>query len=348
MKLLLFVLFLGLVESKSPRQHRHVNRASTSLKRTIDYDALKQQQLLYFCMQKDGVDVLQEYLTFRNNPKKRKSEIAANHEKIVRKLSSSNNSKVSKCMKDYVSKEAERQAQIDQRRAEDRKKMTPAARRAFDQVNKILDDGSLTIKEEVKRVRKIGLALKGKDRFDLITCNTLYKLDRLAALEDPYDYLIPDMSRDYPLLTTTVKELNLELLYYCLRLGGRLNEYWSIERKAGLKMIDVWNKEQAFFKKLISNDENAYCYNNYLKREKERRSLQNKERKSLAAKMSSGTKRTYKKINGIRDELELTIDEHIQKIKKIERSMDSTARTELFNIVPELKRYYNAGKYSTL
>ncbi|KAI6185966.1 hypothetical protein M3Y98_00081600 [Aphelenchoides besseyi] len=331
MKLLLFVLFLGLVESKSP--HRHVNRASSSLKRTIDYVALKQQQLLYFCMQKDGVDVLQEYLTFRNNPQKRKSEIAANHEKIVRKLSSSNNLKVSKCMKDYVSKEAERQSQIDQRRAQDRKNMTPVARRAFDQVNKILDDESLTIKEEVEQVRKIGLALKGKDRFDLISCNTLYKLDRLAALEDPYDYLIPNESRDYPLLTTTVKELNLELLYYCLRLGGRLNEYWSIERKSGLKMIE---------------NENAYCYKNYLEREKERRSLQSKERKLLATKMSSGTKRTYKKINEIRDNLELTIDEHIQKIKKIERSMDSTARNELFNIVPELKRYYNAGKYSTL
>ncbi|KAI6211558.1 hypothetical protein M3Y96_00447200 [Aphelenchoides besseyi] len=336
-----FVLFVALSNGLTLQ-----NRAIKSLKRAINQEALNLQQQFYSCVQWEGVHLLKAYLKVKYNPRKQKSTIVANHEKVVNLLKKGKDTQA--CINTYEIIANSQEEKIDQKREEDRKKLKGKAAEAFEKINKILDDGSLTMAQERIAVNKILKGLKASERSDLSNTETLSLIDQLVSTEDPYDYAAHDLSGNYPCLSSTVKKLNLEFLYFCLRLDDRLDDYWKIEKKSGLTMREVWKKEQAFFKELIKTGKNGACYENFLDREEERRSFKYEERERLAAQMKGNVLKTYKKINAIRDDLKLTIDEHIEKVKKLLQSISLTDRNELFNIVPEIKRFYNAGKYSYL
>ncbi|KAI6223155.1 hypothetical protein M3Y95_00859700 [Aphelenchoides besseyi] len=336
-----FVLVVALSDGYSLQ-----NRAVEPLKRAINQEALNVQQQFYNCIQWEGVSLLKAYLKVKYNPRKRKSMIAANHKKFSRFPSNFKDTQA--CVNTYEIIAKGQEDKIDQTRKEDRAKLKGKAAEAFDKINKVLDDGSLTMTQERDAVNEILTGLGSNERSDLSNTKTLSLIDQLVSTEDPYDYAVHDLSGDYPCFSTTVKKLNLELLYFCLRLDDQLDDYLEIERKSGLTMLEVWRKEQAFFKNLIKTGKNGACYENYLDHEEERRSFKYEERKRLASRMQGNVLKTYKKINAIRDDLKLTIDEHIEKIKKLLQSINSTDRDKLFEIAPEIKRFYNAGKYSYL
>ncbi|KAI6233164.1 hypothetical protein M3Y99_00942100 [Aphelenchoides fujianensis] len=347
------VCFLAVDARARARHHRQRHhapkRSLVGAKRTINAEALERQHQFYSCMERDGVEELQKYLAVRYDPKKTKAQIANYHHNAHLKLTGSKNQETVTCAYTYERDEQVRQNAIKELRKSDRDQLDGAAKSAFDRINKILDDQSMTMEAERKAVGAIWTKLSRADKSQLKKSDTLNKIGDLVSISRPFDYGISYYGPPYPLLETTAKELNLELLYFCLRREGaaQLKKYWGIERKRGLKKIDVWKREQRFFKQ-FANGPNAKCFENYKQFEEERRAQKDGNRIEFESQMTSKTRAVYQKICKIRDNLQLTIDEEIQQIKKIEHGLDAKTRAELFRVSPELRRYFNAGTYSTL
>ncbi|KAI6202621.1 hypothetical protein M3Y99_01869900 [Aphelenchoides fujianensis] len=346
--ILLFVLLVAFISM--PLEAALTKRAISGPKRTINDEALRSQQHFFFCLQLQGVQSLSPYLKVKYDPKKTKGEIVAHHERTLRRLGRARDPKLKSCIAEYKQKEDERVAAIDEARRTDRAKLNGAAQSAFDRINTVLDNQALTLDKERAAVGGIFGKLQEADRRKLLEGKTLSRLEALVSTAAPFDFAVHEPAGEHPLLSTTEKKLNAQLLHFCLRQAGddALQRYWAIERKAGLKKADVWRQEQAFFQQLIQAGKGRECLENFLEREEERRELKNQEREELLSQMSGKTRDAFDKINKIRNDQKLTIDEEIQRIKKIEEQLDAASRVELFRLVPELRRYFNAGTYSRL
>ncbi|KAI6226099.1 hypothetical protein M3Y99_01326100 [Aphelenchoides fujianensis] len=267
------------------------------MQRTINKEALERQHQFYSCMERDGVEELQKYLAVRYDPKKTKAQIANYHHNAHLKLTGSKNQDTVTCAYTYERDELVRQNAIAELRNSDRDQLDGAAKSAFDRINKILDDQSLTMEAERKAVSAIWTKLSRADKNRLKKSDTLNKIGELVSTSRPFDYGVPDYEVSYPLLETTAKELNLELLYFCLRREGaaQLKKYWGIERKRGLKKIDVWKREQQFFKQ-FANGPNAKCFENYKQFEEDRRAQKDGNRMDHRAKLRPKARAVYEKI----------------------------------------------------